>query len=75
MSAIAAAPLPPRTRGNNREKRPHSLRSIAAEISDVAGNITHLSSNITWLYQRVAEPGSSTFILRGEFAGATGTEI
>jgi hypothetical protein len=31
MSAIAAAPL---LRGNNREKRPHSLRSIAAEISD-----------------------------------------
>jgi len=34
MSAIAAAPLPPRPRGNQREKRPHSLRSIAAEISD-----------------------------------------
>jgi len=34
VSAIAAAPLAPRPRDNSREKRPHSLRSIAAEISD-----------------------------------------
>ena len=37
VSAIAAAPLAPRPRDNNREKRPHSPRSIAAEISDCCG--------------------------------------
>src|SRR6516164_2749678 len=41
----------------------------------VAGNITHLSSNITCLYQPVAEPGSSTFIVRGGFGGVTDTKI
>jgi hypothetical protein len=42
MSAIAAPPLAPRRRGNNREKRPHSLCSIAAEIFDCCGNIARL---------------------------------
>src|SRR6516162_11259713 len=63
VSAIAAAPLAPRPRDNSREKRPHSLRSIAAEISDCCRQYHASSPAISRVFidgslSPVAEPSS-----------------
>src|SRR5215831_6029586 len=68
MSAIAAVPLPPRPRGNNKgEMTAPAPQYYRRKFPIVAGNITRL--------RRVTEPGSSTFILRGGSGGVTDTKI
>ena len=69
MSAIAAAPLAPQPRGNDREKQPPPRSALLPQKFPIVGG------NITCLYQRVAEPGSlNPDRARRKIGGVTDTE-